>query len=193
MISLIIAGNGRRGWEVAQYKWSHVHLEEAPVRIIVPASLTKTDLPQDIFVSDEAKDHLQQMRRKYPEREYIFYDQKGPLTQRQIDRLLKLVKNRIGSPKVRDVVIRVDAAFGNSMHRPWLSVHIQRVARKHSQEIFEKNQGAGEDRETKSGRALRRRVSGQDIRFGSSNESDCLQVHQAKERDRILASPDKYA
>ena len=31
-----------------------------------------------------------------------------------IDRLLELVKMRIGSPKVRDIVIRGDAAFGNS-------------------------------------------------------------------------------
>jgi hypothetical protein len=92
-----------------------------------------------------------------------------------IDRLLELVKMRVGSPKVRDIVIRGDAAFGNSnivnkcIGNGYLflfrGMHTN-SARKYAKRI---NQGMGKDteRETKSAgrRALCWRVQRKDIWF----------------------------
>lgn len=83
----IIASSGRRGGEVAQYKWSFVHLDEHPTRIIVPADITKTDLAQDVFISDESAEFVKQLKHQTGERDFVFYDQKTPPTERQIELL----------------------------------------------------------------------------------------------------------
>jgi hypothetical protein len=103
------------------------------------------------------------------------FDNGGVNIDSHTDPLLELVKMRIGSPKVRDIVLRGDAAFENpTIVNKCIDINYlflfrgthTNSARKYAKRI----KTMGENKQAESGRDLCRRVQRKDIRFRSQDK-----------------------